>query len=95
MFYSGLVVTCRTGDVESVYAALTEMPRVEVHQIDRRLGRIVVVLEEESIDAETEQFRRIQTLPNVVDVSLVVHREEREEPPPSDSLHTFDEPTPQ
>ena len=78
MFYSGLVVTCRTEGFEDVCAALSEMPRVEVHQADKGLGRVVVVLEEESIDAETEQFRRIQALPGVVDVSLVVHREEGE-----------------
>ena len=72
MFYSGLVVTCKPGQFESVGEALKSLP-VEVHQSDAASGRYVVVLEEPS---ETERFRAIQTLPFVADVSLIVHRNE-------------------
>ena len=71
MFYSGLVVTSKPGQFESVGEALKSLP-VEVHQSDAASGRYVVVLEE----PETERFRAIQSLPSVADVSLVVHRNE-------------------
>ena len=45
MFYSGLVVTCKPGQFESVGEALKSLP-VEVHQSDAASGRYVVVLEE-------------------------------------------------
>lgn len=75
MFYSGLVVTSKPGQFESVGEALKSLP-VEVHQSDAASCRYVVVLEEPSIEAETERFRAIQSLPSVADVSLVVHRNE-------------------
>ncbi len=75
MFYSGLVVTSKPGQFESVGEALKSLP-VEVHQSDAASGRYVVVLEEPSIEAETERFRAIQSLLSVADVSLVVHRNE-------------------
>lgn len=74
-FYSGLVVTCKPGQFESVGEALKSLP-VEVHQSDAASGRYVVVLEEPSVEAETERFRAIQMLPFVADVSLIVHRNE-------------------
>ena len=64
MFYSGLVVTSKPGQFESVGEALKSLP-VEVHQSDAASGRYVVVLEEPSIEAETERFRAIQSLPSV------------------------------
>ena len=70
MFYSGLVVTSKPGQFESVGEAL------KVHQSDAASGRYVVVLEEPSVEAETERFRAIQSLPSVADVSLIVHRNE-------------------
>lgn len=51
------------------------MPGIEIHQTDPATGRFVVVLEEETIDAETERFEALRKLEHVVDVSLVVHRE--------------------
>lgn len=75
MYYSGLVVTCKAGHFDSVGRLLRDLP-VEVHQSDAASGRYVVVLEEASVDAETEQFHRIRTLEGVADVSLIVHRSE-------------------
>lgn len=75
MFYSGLVVTCAPEHLSAVQAELQSLPGVEIHQTDSETGRMVIVLEEESIDAETDSFAQIRKLENVVDVSLVVHRE--------------------
>ena len=75
MFYSGLVVTCAPEHLLAVQTELRSLPGVEIHQTDSETGRIVIVLEEESIDAETDRFAQIRKLENVIDVSLVVHRE--------------------
>lgn len=75
MFYSGLVVTCAPEHLSDVQAELQSLPGVEIHQTDKDTGRLVVVLEEETIDAESDRFAQIRKLDNVVDVSLVVHRE--------------------
>ena len=75
MFYSGLVVTSKPGSFDDVGQSLKALP-VEVHQSDAASGRYVVVLEEASVEAETDRFRAIRELPGVADVSLVVHRVE-------------------
>lgn len=75
MFYSGLIVTCKPGHFNTLGEKLRSM-FFEVHQSDAASGRYVVVLEEASVEAETERFRAIRQLPDVADVSLVVHREE-------------------
>ncbi len=75
MFYSGLVVTSKPGSFDDVAQSLKTLP-VEVHQSDAASGRYVVVLEEASVEAETDRFRAIRELPGVADVSLVVHRVE-------------------
>lgn len=77
MFYSGLIVTSKPGQFDVVGQELSRLA-VEIHQSDAVSGRYVVVLEESSVEAETERFRSIRTLPGVADVSLVVHRNEPE-----------------
>lgn len=74
MNYSGIVVTVRPADCDTFAGALASLPGVEVHQVDRASGRIVVVQEAASIDAETEGFTRIRSMPGVIDAALVYHR---------------------
>ena len=69
MFYSGLIVTCKPDRFDAVGLELT-------HQRHQQSGRYVVVLEEKTVEAETERFRTIRSLEGVADVSLVVHRDE-------------------
>ena len=75
MFYSGLIVTCQVGQFDSVGQSLSRLA-VEVHQSDKASNRYVVVLEESSVEAETDRFRSIRELPGVAEVNLVVHRSE-------------------
>ncbi len=75
MFYSGLIVTCQPGQFAAVGQELDRL-NVDVHQRHEASGRYVVVLEEPTVDAETDRFHTIRTLPGVADVSLVVHRDE-------------------
>lgn len=74
MNFSGIVVTVAPAACDAMAGTLAGLPGVEVHQIDRASGRIVVVQEAPSVDAETEGFTRIRTLPGVIDAALVYHR---------------------
>ena len=76
MYYSGLIVTARPKRFTPALEAIRAIEGVEIHQSDPDTGRAVVVLEEESVGAETDKFRRIKEIPDVIDVSLVVHRED-------------------
>lgn len=74
MNYSGILVTVAPAASDDMAGTLASLPGVEVHQIDRASGRIVVVQEAASVDAETEGFTRIRSLPGVIDAALVYHR---------------------
>ncbi len=78
MFYSGLVVTCAAKDFHCVHEKLMAVDGIDIHQTDPETGRFVIVLEEETIEAETERFSMLKKIDGVVDVSLVVHREDGE-----------------
>ena len=75
MFLSGVVVSCRPEHFRDVERALKAVSGIEIHQTDASSGRFVVVIAEDSIEAETEQFDALKKIEGVVDVSLVVHRE--------------------
>ncbi|MDY6009717.1 MAG: chaperone NapD [Duodenibacillus sp.] len=79
MFYSGLIVTCETSHWDEVCAAVGALEQVEVHQTDASVGKIIVVLEAQTVGEEADIFERIRKMPHVVDVSLVVHRQEEDE----------------
>ncbi|MGN1209136.1 MAG: chaperone NapD [Duodenibacillus sp.] len=79
MFYSGLIVTCETSHWDEVCAAVGALEHVEVHQTDASVGKIIVVLEAQTVGEEADTFERIRKMPHVLDVSLVVHRQEDDE----------------
>ncbi|MBO5659078.1 MAG: chaperone NapD [Duodenibacillus sp.] len=80
MYYSGLVVTCLTPHFDDIITTLEGMPGVEIHQKDVETCRLVVVIEGETIDSETQTFKAISAIKGVADVSLVVHREDTDPP---------------
>ena len=77
-YYSGLVVTCAPGAMDAVLAALKSSKTAEVHQTDPATGRIVVVIEDDSVHGEADKFQRLRTMEGVADVSLIVHRSDEE-----------------
>ena len=79
-YYSGLVVTCAPGAMDAVLAALKSSKTAEVHQTDPATGRIVVVIEDDSVHGEADKFQRLRTMVGVADVSLIVHRSDEETP---------------
>ena len=72
-YLSGLVVRTTPGRFDDVLAALRTLPGISVHHHDSATARIVVVQEAETLGAEIDGMRRMQTLPGVVDASLVYH----------------------
>jgi periplasmic nitrate reductase NapD len=73
MNYSGIVVICRPELLDGVASALCELPGVEVHYHDRDQGKIVVVQEALSIEAEMNGLRRIKALPDVMLADMRYH----------------------
>lgn len=72
MNLSGILVMARPEHLPGVVAELGALPGVEVHQQDPA-GRLVVVLEADSVRAEADGLRRIQRLPGVLMAEMVVH----------------------
>lgn len=73
MNLSGILVVARPERLSAVIRALDALPGVEVHQVDAVTGRIVVVQEAHSVDAEAEGLKRIQAIPGVALATLVYH----------------------
>lgn len=72
MNLSGILVMARPENLPGVVAELGTLPGVEVHQQDP-VGRVVVVLEADSVRAEADGLRRIQRVPGVLMAEMVVH----------------------
>ncbi len=73
MNYSGVLVMAKPSNLQVARDALNALAGVEVFQIDRERGRIVAVLEADSIKAETELLQCIKSLPGVAAAEMVYH----------------------
>jgi nitrate reductase NapD len=73
MHYSGLLVQSKPDHAEDCARELALCPGVEVFVTDETSGRIVVVLETESLDGQEKGLRRAQNLPHVLSAELVYH----------------------
>ncbi|MFZ5574313.1 MAG: chaperone NapD [Pseudomonadota bacterium] len=72
MNLSGILVMTRPENLSAVAAELNALPGVEVHHEDA-VGRLVAVLEAESVRAEADGLRRIKTIPGVLMAEMVFH----------------------
>jgi nitrate reductase NapD len=73
MNLSGILVRALPEHVDDVVARLRALPGVEVHEVDVRTGRAVVVQEAPTVDDEVAGLTRIQALPGVVAADMVYH----------------------
>ncbi|NWG40086.1 MAG: chaperone NapD [Hydrogenophilaceae bacterium] len=73
MNYSGILVMARPQNIPDVSIALNSLEGVEVFQQEPETGRIVAVLEAESIKAETDMLQTIKALPGVAAAEMVYH----------------------
>ena len=72
--YSGIVALSHEGEFSSCVAQLSACPGVDVYYSHAESGRIVVVQETSSVEAQEEGLQRIQRLPAVRMAALVEHR---------------------
>jgi nitrate reductase NapD len=73
MHYSGLVVISKRGSADACARELADCPGIDVYVADEASGRIVAVLETETVEEQENGLRRVQTLPHVVSAELVYH----------------------
>ena len=73
MHYSGLLVLSRPNATKDCVHALSQCHGIEVFVTDESTGRIVAVLETESVEEQEDGLRRAQGLPNVISAELVYH----------------------
>lgn len=84
MHFSGILVTARPEELAVAWRRVAALPGVEVHYLDPESGRIVAVLETETLEAQQEGLRRLERVPGVLTAALVEHRFEELEPEGSD-----------
>ncbi len=73
MNLSGIAVTVNSPAIEDTLARLDCLPGVEVHYKDASSGRIIVVQEAETVDAEVEGLKHIKAIPGVIVAEMVYH----------------------
>jgi periplasmic nitrate reductase NapD len=69
---SSVVISCRHDKAAAVEARLKKMPQLEIHH---RLenGRLIAVLETETVDDEVALFKEVMQTDGVFDVRLAYH----------------------
>ncbi len=69
---SGIVVTCSSASVDTVALELAKQDGIEVHGVLPE-GRIVAVVEADTVDAEVELVSGLEEIEGVVSVQLAYH----------------------
>lgn len=73
MNLSSIVVVVPPDHLAAALEQLTALPGVEVHYVEERTGRIVVIQEAATVDGEQQGLRRIQGLPRVIQAEMSYH----------------------
>lgn len=73
MHYAGLLVLTRPDTLADCVRELATLPGMDVYASDPTTGRIVVVLETQTVADQEAGLRRAQALPFVLSAELVVH----------------------
>ncbi|NVN89288.1 MAG: chaperone NapD [Desulfuromonadales bacterium] len=69
---SGIVLTCAAGSADEIALKIAENSGVEVHGVLAD-GRIVAVIEADTVDGEVELVTELQGIEGVVSVQLAYH----------------------
>jgi nitrate reductase NapAB chaperone NapD len=85
MHFSGILVTAHPRGLVDTSRRVEALPGVEVHYLDPEGGRIVAVLETETLEEQQEGLRRLERVPGVLAAALVEHRFEELEATGADS----------
>lgn len=80
MFYSAILVMFEPPLSPACSARLDALPGVEVFRRDPPTGRLIAVLESDTLDAQRDTLQRIQLLPGVLLAELVYQYLDRASP---------------
>ena len=78
MNISGLIVTARPEDFDSVEKSLSEIEACEIYESFRDEGKFIIVVEEENTDKEVKKFKEMHNIPGVLSVTVAYHHFEDE-----------------
>ena len=73
MSISGILVSAHPDRIAQCAATLRTVPGIDVHYLDAATGSIIVTQEAPSVGAKVAGLRRIQSLPDVLGMSLIYH----------------------
>lgn len=76
--YSGIIVVTRPERLGACEGAIRQSGLAEIHYDDPRSGRIIAVLETETLEEQTVALRRVRELPDVLLAELVYYFREPE-----------------
>ncbi len=76
--YSAILILTIPNDLSPCLRELAGLPSVEVRYEYPERGRLIAVQESNSLEEQTENLRRIQSLPSVLTAQLVYHYLDRE-----------------
>lgn len=69
---SGIVLTCAAGNADAVAQRIAALPGVEVHGVQPD-GRIVAVVEADTVDGEVKLVSDLHEIDGVVSVQVAYH----------------------
>lgn len=84
MHVSGILIVTRPEETELCACDVEQLRGVEVHYCYPDRGRLIAVLETQSLESQQEGLREIQALPRVQMAALVEHRIEDDPAEPTD-----------
>jgi nitrate reductase NapAB chaperone NapD len=73
MHYSGILVLCRPGATYECVRELSACHGVDVYTSDPSTGRVVIVLESETLAGQESGLLSLQSLPHTLAAELVYH----------------------
>lgn len=73
MHFSGLLIRTKPNSIEDCKRELSQCRGLEVYTTDAETGRIVAVLETNTVEEQEAGLRRAQSLPHVISAELVYH----------------------
>jgi nitrate reductase NapAB chaperone NapD len=85
MHYSGILVLCEPSHAEACAQDLENCPGIDVYVTEKTSGRIVVVLETNTLEEQQAGLRRVEGRPRVRAAELVYHYFGDPENRPSDA----------
>jgi nitrate reductase NapAB chaperone NapD len=71
--FSGLLILTKPGSVQTCADELSSCAGFDVYAVDADTGRIVAVLETETVEEQESGLRWAQTRPHVISAELVYH----------------------